>query len=101
MIVVINKNFFLSVATTLRRRLKKYKIEFEILLILISNISTKIKNMLSSIVLTKSRLARERRAEDMRQREVDRLRRVAEIKKIEEEEEIEGEVILLTAGGLR
>ena len=91
----------MSVATTLRRRLKKYKIDFEILLIVRSNISTKIKNMLSSIVLTKSRLARERRAEDMRQREVDRLRRVAEIKKIEEEEEIEGEVILLTAGGLR
>jgi len=57
--------------------------------------------MLSSSVLTKSRFARERRAEDMKQREVDRLRRVAEIKKIEEEEEIEGEVILLTAGGLR
>jgi len=68
--------------------------------------------MFSSSVLTKSRLARERRAEDMRQREVDRLRRVAEIKKMVDravdkmvdrmfDEEIEGEVILLTAGGLR
>ena len=62
---------------------------------------TKIKVASSSSVIEKSRLAREQRAEDMRQREVDRLRRLAEIKKIEEEEEIEGEVILLTAGGLR
>ncbi len=42
--------------------------------------------MLSSEVIEKSRFARERRAEDMKQREVDRLRRVAEIKKIEEKE---------------